>query len=97
MCVYISIYVHTSTFSEGVNCQPPCIPQHGASQEEFFRGDLTQNLKDAVFDFASLAHTHLLKMRNLKESVPKSASRVFLPAVSVNGPDYDCVWLASLD
>jgi NADH dehydrogenase [ubiquinone] 1 alpha subcomplex assembly factor 6 len=56
--------------------------RHGASQEEFFRGDLTQNLKDAVFDFASLAHTHLLKMRNLKESVPKSASRVFLPAVS---------------
>lgn len=37
--------------------------QHGVSQEDFFgRGTVSQSLRDAVFDFASLAHTHLNKV-----------------------------------
>ena len=36
--------------------------QHGASQEDFLRGNVTQAVRDATFDLASLAHTHLQKV-----------------------------------
>ena len=36
--------------------------QHGASQEDFIQGELTAQLKEATFDFASLANTHLVKV-----------------------------------
>ena len=39
-----------------------CTLQHGASQEDFLRGNVTQAVKDATFDLASLANTHLLKV-----------------------------------
>lgn len=36
--------------------------QHGASQEEFLRAEVTQAVKDVAFDLASLADAHLLKV-----------------------------------
>lgn len=36
--------------------------QHGASQEEFLRAEVTQAVKDVTFDLASLANAHLLKV-----------------------------------
>ena len=41
----------------------PWVTQHGASQEDFLRGNVTQAVRDATFDLASLAHTHLQKVR----------------------------------
>ena len=37
--------------------------QHGASQEEFLRAEVTQAVKDVAFDLASLANAHLLKVK----------------------------------
>ena len=45
---------------------PPLCPffKHGASQESFIRAEETSNqsVHNAVYDFASLGHTHLLKV-----------------------------------
>ena len=41
----------------------PWVTQYGASQEDFLRGNVTQAVRDATFDLASLAHTHLQKVR----------------------------------
>ncbi len=49
-----------------------CGLQHGASQEDFIRGQLSQPLQDSVYDFASLAHTHLNKVYTL---IQASAAR----------------------
>lgn len=39
-----------------------CLSQHGASQEEFLRGNLTKQLEDSIWDFACLADAHLKKV-----------------------------------
>ena len=39
--------------------------QHNASQEDFLRRNITPAVKNATFDLASLAHTHLLKVSNV--------------------------------
>lgn len=57
-------------------------PQHGVSQEDIIRGNITQEVRDATYDCASLAHTHLTKSRHLRSKLPKPALRAFLPAVS---------------
>ncbi|XP_064394510.1 NADH dehydrogenase (ubiquinone) complex I, assembly factor 6-like [Halichondria panicea] len=55
--------------------------RHGASQEDFIRGQLSQPLQDSVYDFASLAHTHLNKAHSLRNSIPSDGWRALLPAV----------------
>ncbi|XP_065913694.1 NADH dehydrogenase (ubiquinone) complex I, assembly factor 6-like [Dysidea avara] len=69
------------------SCRRVCIPmdvlmRHGASQEDFVRGELTPALKEATFDFASLANTHLLKAQSLRGQIPSNSIPAFLPAVA---------------
>jgi NADH dehydrogenase [ubiquinone] 1 alpha subcomplex assembly factor 6 len=56
------------------------ITRHGASQEDFLRGNVVQAVKDATFDLASLANTHLLKARSMKSQLPKASLKALLPA-----------------
>lgn len=56
--------------------------RHGASQEDFIRGELTAELKEATFDFASLANTHLVKVQSLRKGIPPRSISAFLPAVA---------------
>lgn len=37
--------------------------QHGASQEDFIRGNREQNVRDVTYDIASQAHVHLQHVR----------------------------------
>ena len=55
--------------------------QHGASQEDFLRANATQAVKDSVFDFASLAHTHLLKASSSSKCVAQQKTSL-IPAMS---------------
>ena len=50
--------VHVYSCSAAVNV---CV-QHGASQEDFLRGEVSQAVRDVTYDLASLANTHLLKV-----------------------------------
>ena len=59
---------------------PP--PQHGVSQEDIIRGNVTQEVRNATYDVASLAHTHLTRSRHLQSKLPRTTLRAFLPAVS---------------
>jgi len=56
--LYVSAYAIELVFQ----CYVAVFLQHGASQEDFVRGEVTPALKEATFDFASLANTHLLKV-----------------------------------
>ncbi|XP_069677054.1 NADH dehydrogenase (ubiquinone) complex I, assembly factor 6 isoform X2 [Periplaneta americana] len=58
--------------------------RHSVSHEEILRFVTSQHFKDAVFDIAGRAKQHLDKARSLKNTVPKSAYTVFLPAVTVD-------------
>ncbi|KAL5466719.1 hypothetical protein EMCRGX_G030867 [Ephydatia muelleri] len=59
------------------------IMRHGASQESFIRAEETSNqsVHNAVYDFASLGHTHLLKARSLGNKLDSMVTRALLPAV----------------
>lgn len=52
--------------------------RHNASQEDFLRGRVSQEVKDATYDMASLAHVHLTKARSVGK-VPSAVRKVFLP------------------
>lgn len=36
--------------------------QHGASQQDFLKAEVSQSVKDTAYDFASLANAHLQKV-----------------------------------
>lgn len=55
--------------------------QHNVSSEQVFRGETSPGLTDAVFEVASVAHSHLLHARELEKEVDKAAFPAFLPAV----------------
>ncbi|XP_076470134.1 NADH dehydrogenase (ubiquinone) complex I, assembly factor 6-like [Babylonia areolata] len=54
------------------------IVKHKVSQEDVIRGRSEQNLLDAVYDLATVAHTHLQTARSLQKDVPKEALAAFL-------------------
>ncbi|BFZ13342.1 hypothetical protein BsWGS_16381 [Bradybaena similaris] len=56
------------------------LAKNKVSQEEIMRGKVSQPLKDAVFDIASLAHQHLEKARSLQKQLPEKSHLVFLNA-----------------
>ncbi|EDO35447.1 predicted protein, partial [Nematostella vectensis] len=56
--------------------------KHGVSHQDIIRGSTSQPVKDAGFELASLANTHLNMARALKSKLPKAALRALLPAVS---------------
>lgn len=58
--------------------------QHNVAHEAIFRAKVTKEFKDVVFDVASRAKTHLDKARSMSKSIPKSASLLFLPAITVD-------------
>ncbi|XP_002735300.2 NADH dehydrogenase (ubiquinone) complex I, assembly factor 6-like [Saccoglossus kowalevskii] len=52
--------------------------KYGVSQEQILRGKTEQNLKDAVFEIASQANSHLQKAQSMKKEIPKEAYSAFL-------------------
>ncbi|XP_059147737.1 NADH dehydrogenase (ubiquinone) complex I, assembly factor 6-like [Physella acuta] len=56
------------------------LAKHRVSQEDIVRGKISQQVKDAVFDVASIANHHLTKARSLKDSLPPQSQLVFLNA-----------------
>ncbi|KAJ9589879.1 hypothetical protein L9F63_016997 [Diploptera punctata] len=58
--------------------------QHNVAHEAIFRARVTKEFKDVVFDVASRAKTHLDKARSLSKNIPKSASLLFLPAITID-------------
>ncbi|KAK9510759.1 hypothetical protein O3M35_005479 [Rhynocoris fuscipes] len=57
--------------------------KHSVSQEDIIRKNLTEGVKQVIFDVASSANLHLKMARSLKKNVPKEAFTIFLPAVPV--------------
>lgn len=57
------------------------LAKHSVSQEDIRRGKNSKGVTDIVYDIASVANSHLLKARSLKDKVPKNAIPVFLPSV----------------
>ena len=56
--------------------------KHGVSQEDVFRhGPYAEGIKDAVFEFATVANDHLGTARGMFERVPARAMPVFLAGV----------------
>ncbi|XP_072107820.1 NADH dehydrogenase (ubiquinone) complex I, assembly factor 6 isoform X1 [Mobula birostris] len=54
---------------------------HGASQEDFIRGNREKHVRDVVFDVASQAHVHLEHARSFYGKVPSRAYPAFLQTV----------------
>lgn len=50
--------------------------QHGVSQEDILRRKVNQQVKDATYDLASLAHTHLTKV--CYQGTPASEKQLLL-------------------
>jgi len=55
--------------------------KHNVVEEKVFRGEVTENFRDAVFEFATLANDHLITARSFKDQIPKNATILFLPAI----------------
>ncbi|XP_063780206.1 NADH dehydrogenase (ubiquinone) complex I, assembly factor 6 isoform X2 [Pseudophryne corroboree] len=55
---------------------------HGASQEDFIRGNQERNVKDVIFDIASQAHVHLEHARSFQNKVLAKA----FPAFNITVP-----------
>lgn len=51
---------------------------HGVSQSDVVRGK--ENVKEAVFDIATQANTHMEKYKALAAKLPKDTRKCFLPA-----------------
>ncbi|XP_014666120.1 PREDICTED: NADH dehydrogenase (ubiquinone) complex I, assembly factor 6-like isoform X2 [Priapulus caudatus] len=64
-----------------LNLPVEVLAKHKVSEEQVYRGSQEQEMKDAVFELASLAHQHLDKARSLSSSLPRPALSVFLPAL----------------
>ncbi|XP_046412936.1 NADH dehydrogenase (ubiquinone) complex I, assembly factor 6 [Neodiprion fabricii] len=58
--------------------------KHNLSTEEVLRGKSRKEIGDAVFDVSSRAKLHLEKARSLRNDVPKKASAIFLPAITID-------------
>lgn len=54
---------------------------HGASQEDFIRGNRGKHVRDVVFDVASQAHVHLEHARSFCKNVPLRACPAFIQTV----------------
>ncbi|XP_062320962.1 NADH dehydrogenase (ubiquinone) complex I, assembly factor 6 isoform X2 [Osmerus eperlanus] len=54
---------------------------HGASQEDFIRGNREQHVRDVIYDIASQAHVHLQHARSFSKNVPIAATPAFLQTV----------------
>ncbi|XP_053324237.1 NADH dehydrogenase (ubiquinone) complex I, assembly factor 6 [Spea bombifrons] len=57
---------------------------HGASQEDFIRGNQEKNVKDVIFDIAGQAHVHLEHARSFKEKVQGRAFPAFSNTVALD-------------
>lgn len=60
------------------------LSEYKVSHEDIIRGKSNDRIKECVFKVASRANQHLVKARNLSESVPAAAKTVLLPAVVVD-------------
>nr|KAG5703443.1 hypothetical protein BaRGS_022492 [Batillaria attramentaria] len=54
------------------------IVKHKVSQEDIMRGKAEKNIRDAVFEVATIAHRHLETARSFQKDVPKKAFVAFL-------------------
>jgi len=57
------------------------LTKHNVVQEDIFRGEVSTNFVDAVFDLAVAANDQLMTARMQKNQVPKEATHLLLPAV----------------
>ncbi|XP_033216762.1 NADH dehydrogenase (ubiquinone) complex I, assembly factor 6 [Belonocnema kinseyi] len=55
------------------------IAKHKVSLRSVFRGQISKEFKDALFELSSCANSHLQKARLLKDKVEKTNNVVFLP------------------
>jgi phytoene/squalene synthetase len=51
------------------------------SSEQLFRGEIDENVTEVVYEIANIAKLHLDKARQLKQTLPKQATPLFLVAV----------------
>ncbi|XP_023931837.1 NADH dehydrogenase (ubiquinone) complex I, assembly factor 6 [Lingula anatina] len=58
--------------------------KHNVSETSIARGSQEQPVRDAMFDIASQAQSHLKKARTLQPNIPKEAYVTFLSTVSCN-------------
>eukprot|EP00735_Rhodelphis_limneticus_P012530 TRINITY_DN5816_c0_g1::TRINITY_DN5816_c0_g1_i1::g.24350::m.24350 TRINITY_DN5816_c0_g1::TRINITY_DN5816_c0_g1_i1::g.24350 ORF type:complete len:301 (+),score=25.69,sp/A7YVD7/NDUF6_BOVIN/40.86/6e-71,SQS_PSY/PF00494.14/6.4e-53 TRINITY_DN5816_c0_g1_i1:92-994(+) len=58
------------------------LAQHGVSTESMFRGESSAQLREAVFEVASLANNHLTMSREINKDIPNHVKPIFLPAES---------------
>jgi NADH dehydrogenase [ubiquinone] 1 alpha subcomplex assembly factor 6 len=54
--------------------------KHGVSSEQVFRRQFDEKLAEVVYDVANVAKLHLEKARQLKQSLPREATPIFLVA-----------------
>ena len=59
-------------------------------EEEVLRGQVTENLRDAVFEVATAANDHVLTARSLAASAPPQVRRVFAGLVRAAPCDRRC-------
>ncbi|PIK35088.1 putative NADH dehydrogenase (ubiquinone) complex I, assembly factor 6 [Apostichopus japonicus] len=57
---------------------------HNVSQESIIRGRDEQAIKEVIYDLASHAHSHVLKARSLKKSVPQEGSPALLALTPID-------------
>ncbi|XP_063984016.1 NADH dehydrogenase (ubiquinone) complex I, assembly factor 6 [Diachasmimorpha longicaudata] len=57
--------------------------KHRVPTESVFRGEMSKELSDVIFNVASRAHQHLEKAKNLRKNTKKNLSSIFLPAVNI--------------
>jgi len=60
--------------------------KHGVSQEQIFRGEINENVRQAVYEMANIARGHIQNAREMKSKIPKKAYLAFLSASF--GDDY---------
>lgn len=61
------------------------LAKHKVSHESIIRGGSDQPSRDAVFDVACRAHSHLDKVLSLRDKVPERLHRHLLPVVPLKG------------
>ncbi|XP_011300205.1 NADH dehydrogenase (ubiquinone) complex I, assembly factor 6 [Fopius arisanus] len=57
--------------------------KHGVPTESVFRGEMSKELSDVVFEVASRSHQHLEKAKNLRKNTKTNLASIFLPVVNV--------------
>ncbi|XP_032529965.1 NADH dehydrogenase (ubiquinone) complex I, assembly factor 6 isoform X1 [Danaus plexippus] len=73
--------VHVFSHHKSVSLPMDVLMKYQVSQESVLRGKDSENIRNAVFEIASRANSHLEKGRSI--NVPKITKQMFLPAVAI--------------